>query len=84
MRGRDVTLRTDGASRGNPGPAGIGIVIERAGEDGGAVEIGEYIGIATNNVAEYRALLRGLAEAEKLGPSSVTVLSDSEIGRAHV
>ena len=78
MRGKAVTLRTDGASRGNPGPAGIGVVIESDGE-ARRLEFFEYIGETTNNVAEYRALLRGLAEAEKIAPSSLTVKSDSEL-----
>ncbi len=78
MKGRAVTVRTDGASRGNPGPAGIGVVVEVEGEFP-PVEHCAYIGEATNNVAEYRALLLALAEAEKLSPSSLTVLSDSEL-----
>ncbi len=78
MKGRALTLWTDGASRGNPGPAGIGVLIRAEGDDG-VLEIGEYIGETTNNVAEYRALLRGLAEAERLLPASVTVRSDSEL-----
>ncbi len=78
MRGKAVTLRTDGASRGNPGPAGIGVVLEADGEPG-RLEFREYIGETTNNVAEYRALLRGLVEAEKIAPASLTVRSDSEL-----
>lgn len=73
-----LVLRTDGASRGNPGPAGIGIVLESL--DGGIVdELAEYIGHATNNVAEYNALIRGLEEAAKHGAMEVTVFSDSEL-----
>jgi len=78
MKGKAVTARTDGASRGNPGPAGIGVVLEVAGEDR-PIERFEYIGEATNNVAEYRALLLALAEAADLSPSSLTILSDSEL-----
>ncbi len=78
MKGKAVTLRTDGASRGNPGPAGIGVVIEADGEPG-RLEFFEYIGETTNNVAEYRALLRGLSEAEKIGAAALTVRSDSEL-----
>ncbi len=78
MRGGELRLRTDGASRGNPGHAGIGAVLESA-ETGEALEFSAYIGQTTNNVAEYRALLLGLDEAEKLSPSSLTVLSDSEL-----
>ncbi len=78
MRGKAVTLRTDGASRGNPGPAGIGVVLEADGGPG-RLEFFEYIGETTNNVAEYRALLRGLAEAEKIAPGALTVKCDSEL-----
>ncbi len=78
MRGKAVTLRTDGASRGNPGPAGIGAVLEAEGGSG-RLEFREYIGETTNNVAEYRALLLGLSEAEKIAPASLTVKCDSEL-----
>jgi ribonuclease HI len=78
MKGKCLTLRTDGASRGNPGPAGIGAVIEIDGT-GEQIELCAYIGEATNNVAEYRALLLALAEADKLSPASLTVRSDSEL-----
>jgi ribonuclease HI len=78
MKGKPLTLRTDGASRGNPGPAGIGAVIEADGT-GEQIELCAYIGETTNNVAEYRALLLALAEAEKLSPASITVRSDSEL-----
>lgn len=73
-----LVLRTDGASRGNPGPAGIGIVLESAG---GEIidEVAEYIGHATNNVAEYNALIRGLQEAARRGAREVAVFSDSEL-----
>ncbi|MDK2882431.1 MAG: hypothetical protein PWQ41_98 [Bacillota bacterium] len=73
-----LILHTDGAARGNPGPAGIGIVIRA--EDGTTLaELGEYIGEATNNVAEYRALMRALEEAWRLGADSVEILADSEL-----
>ncbi len=78
MKGQALVLRTDGASRGNPGHAGIGAVIEAEGS-GDRLEFCAYIGRATNNVAEYRALLLGLDEVEKLAPASLTVLSDSEL-----
>ncbi len=78
MRGRAITLRTDGASRGNPGPAGAGVVIEAEGT-ADRIEISEYLGETTNNVAEYRALLLGLRRAEALSPSSLTIYSDSEL-----
>jgi ribonuclease HI len=73
-----VTVRVDGASRGNPGPAGIGAVIEFL--DGRApVEVCAYIGETTNNVAEYRALLLALEEAGRHRPEHLTVYSDSEL-----
>lgn len=71
-------IHIDGASKGNPGPAGIGIVIS---DDRGTVlkEIGENIGEATNNVAEYTALIRALEEAQNLDIDSVSVRTDSEL-----
>jgi ribonuclease HI len=68
----------DGASRGNPGPAAIGVVIK---DPKGRIleEIGEVIGAFTNNVAEYRALLRALEEARAMGAESVEVRSDSDL-----
>jgi len=75
---RKVVIRTDGASKGNPGAAGIGVVVCDA--DGNVVkEIGEYIGSTTNNVAEYTALIRGLQEAIGLGADAVQVFTDSEL-----
>lgn len=74
----ELHLETDGAARGNPGPAGIGIVI-RDGKDGVIERIAESIGEATNNVAEYTALLRGLERARRLGATRVRVQSDSEL-----
>jgi len=75
---KHLVLMVDGASRGNPGPSAIGIVIKDAK---GKVlkEIGEYIGEFTNNVAEYRALLRALEEAKTMGAGSVEVRSDSDL-----
>ncbi len=74
-----LILHTDGGARGNPGPAAIGVVIEleKEGETEVIAELGETIGIATNTVAEYRALIRGLEEAERLGADTVTCLLDS-------
>ncbi|MGH2722394.1 MAG: ribonuclease HI family protein [Actinomycetota bacterium] len=69
-------LRTDGGARGNPGPAGIGVVLEAP--DGEVVaEIAKGIGHATNNVAEYRALLEGLELAAGRGIRELDVFSDS-------
>jgi ribonuclease HI len=71
-------LFTDGGARGNPGPAAYGYVLEA--EDGGVLEAhGEAIGVATNNVAEYSALLAGLAKAAELGIDELEVVSDSEL-----
>jgi ribonuclease HI len=72
------TLYTDGGSRGNPGPAAAAYVLET--DDGTVLEArGETIGVATNNVAEYRALVSGLAKALERGLDEVDVVSDSEL-----
>jgi len=69
---------TDGACRGNPGESGIGIILKS--QEGTTVSLlGEYIGKATNNSAEYRALLRCLALARQLGCTRLIVHSDSEL-----
>jgi ribonuclease HI len=71
-------LYTDGGARGNPGPAAAAYVLET--DDGTVLEArGETIGVATNNVAEYRALVAGLAKALELGVGEVEVVSDSEL-----
>jgi ribonuclease HI len=71
-------LSTDGGARGNPGPAAYGYVLET--DDGTVLAAhGETIGIATNNVAEYRALVEGLRKAGELSVSEVEVVSDSEL-----
>jgi ribonuclease HI len=73
-----ATLWTDGGARGNPGPAAFAFVLEA--EDGTVLEArGEAIGVATNNVAEYRALVAGLARAAEAGVSELEVVSDSEL-----
>jgi ribonuclease HI len=73
-----ATLYTDGGARGNPGPAAAAYVLET--DDGTVLEArGEVIGVATNNVAEYRALLAGLAKALERGVDEVEVVSDSEL-----
>lgn len=75
---KKLILYTDGSSRGNPGPAAIGVVIRDV--NGSVVnELSESIGSATNNVAEYMALIRALKEARSLGVSEVEVRSDSEL-----
>jgi ribonuclease HI len=71
-------LYTDGGARGNPGPAAYGFVLEA--EDGTVLDSrGEAIGVATNNVAEYRGLVAGLARALELSLPEVEVRSDSEL-----
>ena len=71
-------LFTDGGARGNPGPAASAYVLEA--EDGTVLDArGEAIGVATNNVAEYRALVAGLAKAVELGVDELEVVSDSEL-----
>jgi ribonuclease HI len=73
-----VRLFTDGGARGNPGPAASAFVLER--EDGTVLDArGDPIGIQTNNVAEYTALLNGLRRATELGVTEVEVVSDSEL-----
>jgi ribonuclease HI len=73
-----LTLQFDGGSRGNPGPAGIGVVVAAA--DGTPlVTLGRFIGRATNNVAEYRALITAMAEARKLGARNILIRGDSEL-----
>jgi ribonuclease HI len=72
-----IEVYVDGAARGNPGPAGIGVVIK----DGPKLieEIGAYIGKSTNNMAEYIALIRGLEEVLIRGYKSASFFSDSEL-----
>jgi len=71
-------LSTDGGARGNPGPAAFAYVLEA--EDGTVLAAhGETIGVATNNVAEYSALVAGLAKAVELGVGELEVVSDSEL-----
>lgn len=75
---RTLVLHVDGGARGNPGPAAIGVVISDA--DGEVLEeLAERIGVATNNVAEYRAVLRGLDRATALQASEVRIINDSEL-----
>jgi len=73
-----LTVNVDGGARGNPGPAAVGVVVRDAG---GEVleEVGERIGRATNNVAEYRALLFGIERAAALGASELELVGDSEL-----
>lgn len=73
-----LIIHTDGAARGNPGPAGIGVIIRK--EDGTILaEISQFIGRATNNVAEYTALITALEKAAALGAEEIEVYTDSEL-----
>jgi ribonuclease HI len=73
-----VVVNVDGGSRGNPGPAAIAAVVQQPG--GGVLEeSAEAIGRATNNVAEYRALLLGIERAAALGATELELVGDSEL-----
>ena len=73
-----LVLHVDGGARGNPGPAAVGVVVSEP--DGEVVTtFGATIGEASNNVAEYRALLRGLGLAAELGAREVQIVNDSEL-----
>ena len=73
-----LTLQFDGGSRGNPGPAGIGVVV--SAEDGTTlVALGRFIGRATNNVAEYRALITAMEQAKTLGATKIIIRGDSQL-----
>lgn len=70
-----ITAYVDGASRGNPGPAGFGVYMTR--DDGEVIEISGYLGKTTNNVAEYAGLLEALTVAAEEGATELEVISDS-------
>jgi ribonuclease HI len=74
---KELIIFTDGGSRGNPGPAGNGVAIYENETLIG--EIGEYIGETTNNIAEYKALIRGLEECQRLGVTRLRSYADSEL-----
>ncbi|WP_344413391.1 reverse transcriptase-like protein, partial [Streptomyces glomeratus] len=77
---REFIVEADGGSRGNPGPAGYGSVVRDAATGETLVERAEFIGTATNNVAEYRGLLAGLRAAHELDPAArVHVRMDSKL-----
>src|SRR5689334_22163886 len=73
-----ITIEFDGGSRGNPGPAGIGVVL-RAQDGTPLITLGRFIGRATNNVAEYKALITGLQKAKELGAKKLLIRGDSEL-----
>ena len=74
---RELEIYIDGASHGNPGPAGIGVILNR--NDQVVKNISVYLGIQTNNVAEYMALIFGLQEALILRASAVRIYTDSQL-----
>jgi ribonuclease HI len=78
MKDETLTLEFDGGSRGNPGPAGIGCVV-RTGDGTPLLTLGRYIGKATNNVAEYSALITVMREAQRLGARRIKIRGDSEL-----
>ncbi|MBT3823157.1 MAG: reverse transcriptase-like protein, partial [Nitrospinaceae bacterium] len=73
-----LLIHTDGAARGNPGPAGAAALLY---DDTGACvsEIIQYLGTATNNFAEYKGLVLGLSRAKEIGARSIEVVTDSEL-----
>lgn len=73
-----LVIHVDGGARGNPGPAAIAAVLSTP-EGEVVADAKEAIGVATNNVAEYRALLLGLEKARELGADEVEVVNDSEL-----
>lgn len=78
MNNKTLIINTDGGARGNPGPAGTGVVIKS--ETGEIIyRHGGYLGVATNNVAEYKALIKALEEASNLGGTNLQINMDSEL-----
>lgn len=75
---KKLIIHSDGGARGNPGPAGIGVIIND--DKGNSVaEVSEFLGVATNNQAEYRALIAGLEKAAALAAETVDCFLDSEL-----
>ena len=73
-----VVAHVDGGARGNPGPAGVGVVV--TDESGAELDrANDYIGEATNNVAEYRAVLLAIERARQLGARALELVNDSEL-----
>ena len=77
----ELVVYTDGGARGNPGPAAIGAVVFDPSTEPPAVvaTVSECIGVTTNNVAEYRAVIEGLKAARSLGPRRVVLRADSQL-----
>ena len=78
MTSEMIKIFSDGGARGNPGPAGIGAVIYNS-EGKIIAEVSEYLGIATNNQAEYKALIAALKKAKEMGVKEVECYLDSEL-----
>ncbi len=78
MNNKKLTIYTDGGARGNPGPAGIGCVLYDKDKNIVA-EISEYIGEATNNQAEYKAVIAAIKKAKELGAEELEFYLDSEL-----
>ena len=76
---RKLIIHTDGGARGNPGPAGCGAVLVWEGEKEPAAEISYYMGVATNNQAEYTAIVLAIEKAKELGASEIDFYLDSEL-----
>lgn len=84
MSGRSFIIYTDGSSRGNPGPAGIGIAVYIKGETQTFTEISKDIGITTNNVAEYEAVIQALVWLRKNEYTKAVIKLDSELIYRHI
>lgn len=78
MKNKKIIIYTDGGARGNPGPAGIGAVLYNEDQEVLA-KISQYLGVATNNQAEYQALILALKKALELGAEEVNCYLDSEL-----
>jgi len=77
-KNKKIVIYTDGGARGNPGPAGIGVVIYDQNKKL-ISEISQYLGEATNNQAEYQAVIIALEKAKKIGAEEINLFSDSEL-----
>ncbi len=84
MSDRSLIVYTDGSSRGNPGPAGIGIAVFIKGENQALIEISKDIGITTNNVAEYEAVIQALVWLRKNEYTEAVIKLDSELIYRHI
>jgi ribonuclease HI len=78
-RGRRLLIYTDGAARGNPGPAGLGAILRDAETGAVVAELARFLGVRTNNYAEWTAVEDALTEALRLGASHVDLRMDSEL-----